>query len=898
MADNDDMDKKPEPTTGAPEDFSSHPGFKALDDAFEKSLATGDHLSEVAGNSPLDEAGSALPASAHDGETTLLHSQASGQDDSDAPDTYGAAGAELDSDLAMAMPPEATAGNAGLEPKTAKKTLPDLFAAPEGQTAPAAVNGDDTAKIDDNSQAMGVGQGAQEDAPEVSAESSPQNAVNSADADVAEALPAATPKKGLFGKGKNSKDKDAVKGESAKNALPRLASPVTADATVLSRVYNTLSWGCLLVLTAVFLLQTLPGLQHGRLLWFSDELRQADVLLNLFNGDWLRLYLNGELYQEAPPFYFWFLAGLHKLLSLANLNLGQDYCARLLFAGTAVSGLLFLWASLLLARLVANLDRRGCFAAGCVLLGSLSLMFLFNYSNLDLFFGAFIIFAHVFLYKALLRNYAPLYMALAFACAAVALMTKGALGLALPLTSAIVFSIWQGRPQRLLKADFLLGVVFALLPVLLWLGNIWAAGDHEIVMRMLKEQVWNKAFGDAPRNEPWWYYFAVLPALWLPWTFLPLLAPWHKLLGSGVISGLRSARHGEKQGLAFVWITFLSGLALLSLIHNKQPLYLVPLLGPLAVISGRAVLGLSPVRGMLLQRFTAVLLFLLALCFVLLPVYYSGNVPSVLSWLESFQLPEWEIKLHGIFLLAVILLGAICLLIGIVKARRPESTLLIMLLAVTLFSYPMSTMTMPSLDKVLSSKDASVEIRRYAGLGYYPVSFGVYNGVFSYYSGEVIHETDDWAELDRLIAFNPKVVIAMSAKRWERWTLNPDLREIMRFWLFSGEYVLLLRNTAVDEQEPPLPGQAPEPEVAAPENSGRPDAPPVEQDMNAAPDTGGDNPAQTESGHDGAVTDGATDPQQDISGGGMGGAPENIETGDTPPAEANVPGSGEETPVQ
>lgn len=579
--------------------------------------------------------------------------------------------------------------------------------------------------------------------------------------------------------------------------LPRLSATPSAEPTVLSRVFDILSLGGIFVLGAVFLAQVVPALHVDRLLWFSDELRLADVLSGVFDGNWLQIKLNGELYQEAPPFYFWFLAGLHRVLALLGMDLGDDY-ARLLYYGSAASGFLFLMASLGLARFTARLDRRGTFAAGCVLSSVLFLQFFFHYSSIDLFFAAFIIASHIFMFRALMRSYSPVFMGLAFLCAAVALMTKGALGLVLPVLSAVLFCLWRGKPQRLLKGDFILGILFALLPVTLWLGNIWAGGQHDVVLKMLKEQIWVKAFGKAWHNEAWWYYLAVLPALWLPWSFVPLAAPWRRVFSRDAWAALKSSRNGDRQGLAFIWMFLIGAFVLISFINHKQPVYLVPLMGPLAVVTGRATLRLSPFGSAMLQRIMAAFFFFMAVAFVLLPVYYSGDTPSFFSWLGKLDLPEWEVKVNGIFLLAVVMLGLACLLVGVLKARRPESTLLVVLVGVTLFSYPLSTMTMPSLDPVVSSRSASVELRRYADLGYYPVSFKIYSGVFSYYSGMTVKETADWTELERIVAAHPKVIVAMSASRWEEWTQHPGFTEVMRFWMFSVEYVLLGRNVTPD----------------------------------------------------------------------------------------------------
>ncbi|MDR2503873.1 MAG: hypothetical protein LBD82_05770, partial [Deltaproteobacteria bacterium] len=241
----------------------------------------------------------------------------------------------------------------------------------------------------------------------------------------------------------------------------RLASPPLAEPTFLSRLYDLLALGGLLILSLILLAQVLPGLPGTRALWFPDELRQADILRGLLRGEWFELYLNGEPYQQIPPLYFWLMAALHKGLALVGLYVGEDI-APLLFTGTALSGLLMLWAVFALASGAARLDRRGSFAAGCVLLSAFGSFF--HYANPDLLFAALVILSQTLLYQGLIRRRAPLRLGLAFACTALAIMTKGWLGLYLPLLSAALFCLWSGRPWRLFKPDFLFGLLFALLP--------------------------------------------------------------------------------------------------------------------------------------------------------------------------------------------------------------------------------------------------------------------------------------------------------------------------------------------------------------------------------------------------------------------------------------------------
>jgi 4-amino-4-deoxy-L-arabinose transferase-like glycosyltransferase len=463
---------------------------------------------------------------------------------------------------------------------------------------------------------------------------------------------------------------------------------------------------------------------------------------------------------------------------------------------------------LALARFCARLDRRGCLAAGCVLLGNFPLFFLFNYSSPDLLFAALVLLSQTLLYAALIRPGAPLRMALAFACAAAALLVNGAAGLALPLCAAVFFCLWTGRPGRLFRPDFLLGLFFSLLPLLLWLGNIWADGEHEAVLDMLGAQLRGRFLDAGPLARPWWYYLVLLPLFWLPWSFLLPLAPWGGICSAGA-AGFAEVRKGKKQGLAFVWIVFLSGLLLLSFSEEKRISWLILLAGPLAVICGRAILLLSPLRNMLLQRLSMLLLLLLAIFCLLLPVYYSGNIPEPLALLRALPLPAWKIKAEGIFYLCLALLAGVCLLVGTVKARRPEGTLLVLPLCVILFACPFIRLTLPSLDSVLSSRQASLSMRAYRELGFHPVSFGICSGVFSYYAGDAaIDETDDLGALERLLAQHPGTVLAAGATAVPgleaRLGQSFTLKEVLRFQMAAGEYVLILLTPvreAVEEAE-------------------------------------------------------------------------------------------------
>lgn len=597
---------------------------------------------------------------------------------------------------------------------------------------------------------------------------------------------------------KISKDKYSTLG------FKRLGAEVEAAPTVSSRIFNLLSWLGVPLFTALTLLVVWAAVQGGRALWFPEELMQAELLKSVFEGNFIIPQLNGVEYSGTPPLYYWLLYGINYLLEFAGLGCNGDY-ARLLFIGSGISAILFVWSVLGLARFVARLDRRGVFATGAVLLSVFFVVGFFTYVRMDLFFAALIVCSQIFLFRALVREQAPLLMGLAFLCAGLAVLVKGPLGLIFPMVSAVLFSVWQGRPLRLLHKDFLLGFVLSLLPTVAWLGIIWSNGGVNFVIDLLKTQVIGKAIGNIEDSKLIWQYLVFLPLLWLPWSLLLPFIPWHRVLTKKSREALVESRNGNRQGLAFLFFAFAGGFAILSLISTRNPIYLLPLMAPMAVFTGRAALLLSPRRSMLVQRVFALFCFIGALAFAILPVYFTGDVPSALSWLDKLGLPHWAVELNGVFILAAVLLAATCLLLGTVSSRRAESTLLIMLLAVTCFSVPLALKTAPSLDNIFSSRLVSEDLKNYANEGYVPVSLKLPTGVFSYYSGQKIKECETWADLDKVLTVEPNIALVMSDSRWNNWNRSQGFAVVRKFWMVEREYVLLLRGNPKKRIEYNLP---------------------------------------------------------------------------------------------
>jgi 4-amino-4-deoxy-L-arabinose transferase-like glycosyltransferase len=299
--------------------------------------------------------------------------------------------------------------------------------------------------------------------------------------------------------------------------------------------------------------------------WDPDEPRYAGVTRNILeNGDWVRLTDNGQAYTQKPPLFFWILA------VTAKLGGGLDETTARIPAG--IAGLLCVAAVYRLGRQLFN-SRVGWLSA--MTLATSQRFFLESrWVHMDTILTLFVLLAMERAYAALRgsrRNWAWMYAWIALAC-----LTKGPLGLAFPAVGVLVYLASTRELSRLKESGWPLGLPLCLAPVLLWLlASTRLSGiDPGVVV---SRQVFQRLQEGLHHPRPFYYYFFSLPLEFLPWTlFLP-----------SVLRFTFPAIQGRERGnLLFLYGWVVGGLALLSVIVEKRPSYLLPLFPPLALLVG------------------------------------------------------------------------------------------------------------------------------------------------------------------------------------------------------------------------------------------------------------------------------------------------------------------------
>lgn len=326
------------------------------------------------------------------------------------------------------------------------------------------------------------------------------------------------------------------------------------------------------------------------LIWFSnleyrklvrpDEGRYAEIPREMVaSGDWLTPRLNGIKYFEKPALQYWATAGAYELF-------GQhQWTARLWSGLTGFLGILFAYFA------AGRLFGREAALYSALVLGSSLLYVLIGHINtLDMgvtfFMGAGLM--------AFLLAQRPsagprenrLWMYLTWASLALAVLSKGLIGIVLPGAILVLYTLLQ-RDFALWKRLHLAGGLALFLALAApWLVAVSLVNPEFFHFFFIHEHFERFLTKSAGRYHPWY-------------TFIPILLlgilPWLAMLFDVLLGGWR--REGERctfQVKHFLWLWTVFIFVFFSLSDSKLPSYILPIFPALALLIGERLAHIRP----------------------------------------------------------------------------------------------------------------------------------------------------------------------------------------------------------------------------------------------------------------------------------------------------------------
>lgn len=293
-------------------------------------------------------------------------------------------------------------------------------------------------------------------------------------------------------------------------------------------------------------------------LWSPDETRYAVVSKEMVDsGDWVLLKRNGEIYAQKPPAFFWFM-------SIFAILFGgfSEFSVRLPSALAATGGAVITY---LFAKKLFN--EKVAFFSGLTLITSLAYLGAAQWVILDPLLTFFAVSAIYLLYLGLNRRDIRLTTYLfAFISMGLGTLTKGPVGIILPLVVMILYSYFIKNVRSLFTKEFVLGFAIFILIVLAWLVPACIRGGETYTKELLLRQIFGRFVEAFDHKEPFYFYLVRFPLEFLPWTvFLP----------AAVVFLVKSRRQDNAVKLLFIW--FIAIFLFFTLSSSKNDLYILPL---------------------------------------------------------------------------------------------------------------------------------------------------------------------------------------------------------------------------------------------------------------------------------------------------------------------------------
>jgi len=326
-----------------------------------------------------------------------------------------------------------------------------------------------------------------------------------------------------------------------------------------------------------FLLLFLGGLGSIPLI-DPDEGRYAEIPREMLQGhDFVTPHLNGVLYFEKPPLYYWLNAAAAAVLP------GPELASRLTGACFGLAGL---GLACLLGSAMGG-KRTGLLAA--IVLGTSPLYVALARAAIIDTTVTFFLSATLtcfWLAQANTLEGGPgrrsrLLWYAAFAAAALATLAKGLIGIVIPGAVVFLFLLFTRRWSVLRRLPWVGGPLVFLAIAVPW--HVLAARRNPdfLWFYFVHEHLLRYATSEALRQEPFWFFGAILLVGLLPWSGLfPAAA-----------ALLRSSPERLRDRPALVFLLTWAGFVVLFFSASRSKLvpYVLPALPPLAVLAALAV---------------------------------------------------------------------------------------------------------------------------------------------------------------------------------------------------------------------------------------------------------------------------------------------------------------------
>jgi 4-amino-4-deoxy-L-arabinose transferase-like glycosyltransferase len=425
--------------------------------------------------------------------------------------------------------------------------------------------------------------------------------------------------------------------------------------------------------------------------WNPDEGRYGEVAREVWQGDGaVVMHLNGEVYGEKPPLFFWMVAGCQMVAGEARASFSR-----------IPSALATLIAALLLYGLVkrSHGEREGLFA-GMIYLSAGLVLQMAQWIGFDALVTALVVACLYCQERAADADRRWPWLAGIYVLLAAIVLTKGAPVIIAVL--ALAGTAWLSRgPRGLLAGHLLWGIPLFLVLLAAWAVPAANEAGWDYIGGLTVGQAGKRLMDAESHQAPFYYYLLRFPALFLPWALLlPVM----------VMVAVRDWRAGGDRRVAtgpyVLW--FVLPFLLFTLISGKRERYILPLFPAAAALAGVAVVRFELERwyGHLVRRpllFVLGALGLLGLAAAVAPLVFEGMIAPRVHRLDERQMAEVILTVNaGTLPLVAGGLAALGVALEGLLRRRDAAPVIPIAAALAFLVMGLAVGALPAMDRVKS----------------------------------------------------------------------------------------------------------------------------------------------------------------------------------------------------
>ena len=375
-----------------------------------------------------------------------------------------------------------------------------------------------------------------------------------------------------------------------------------------SRKKSSRAWLVLLIFTLALQVLSIWNLElSGR-----DSPRVAGIAREMaITSNYLIPRLNGENFLEYPPLGYWPMA-----LTLSVSQKPTDFFA---FFPMVFFGAGTVLITYLIGKRLAG-ERIGLMA-GFILATMPSFITYHRHCRVDavlLFFITLSLYGFAAVYQTSKKSFP--FFAIFYLAMAGAFLSKGIIGAAIPIATAVVFLITRKDLRGIRKLILSPGILFFLLPIFLWVGSVWWLEGPGIFNEVIRQSLQRFVSPTADHAKPFYFYFIPTFLRLMPWILLFVILLWYRWKPT---HSRKPLTHGFLLGFGLVW--FLTVFIGLSLASAKRPLYLGPIFPPFALL---AALGWNSIREKIPKIRSIEVYGLIVIFFIYIGTYLLFITPS------------------------------------------------------------------------------------------------------------------------------------------------------------------------------------------------------------------------------------------------------------------------------